>query len=133
MLQLPRKRPKRFALIALSLFFILAGANHFADTDFYLRLMPNYLPAHLELVYLSGVFEIAGGVGVLVPYVRSIAGWGLVALLVAVYPANIHMALHPELFPEFSQSLLYGRLPLQFVLIAWAYWASRPESDSEQM
>jgi uncharacterized membrane protein len=131
MLQLPRTGPKRFALIALALFFILAGANHFANTDFYLRLMPDYLPAHLELVYVSGFFEIAGGVGVLVPYFRSIAGWGLVALLVAVYPANIHMALHPELFPEFSRSALYGRLPLQFALMAWAYWAPRPESQSE--
>jgi uncharacterized membrane protein len=130
MLQLPRTGPKRFALITLALFFILAGANHFANTDFYLRLMPDYLPAHLELVYVSGLFEIAGGVGVLVPYFRSIAGCGLVALLVAVYPANIHMALHPELFPEFSRSALYGRLPLQFALMAWAYWASRPESDA---
>jgi uncharacterized membrane protein len=128
MLQLPRKLPRRLGLITLSLFFILAGINHFAATDFYLRLMPDYLPAHLELVYISGVFEILGGVGVLVPSVRSMAGWGLVALLIAVYPANIHMALHPELFPEFSRSALYGRLPLQFVLIAWAYWASRPES-----
>ena len=81
MLQLPHKRPKRFALIALSLFFILAGANHFANADFYLRLMPDYLPAHLELVYISGFFEMAGGVGVLVPYLRSIAGWGLGSLL----------------------------------------------------
>ncbi len=126
-LQLPRRLGRRFALLALAVFFVVAGANHFLNPDFYVPMMPPYLPAHLELVYLSGVFEILGGVLVLVPRVRAAAGWGLVALLLAIFPANIHMALSPELFPDMSAFALYARLPFQAVFFAWAYWATRPE------
>jgi uncharacterized membrane protein len=115
-------------LLGLSVFFIVAGVNHFVNPDFYVRIMPAYLPAHLELVYLSGLFEVLGGIGVLLPRYRSLAGWGLIALLLAVYPANIHMALHPELFSEMSPAKIYARLPVQFVFIAWAYWATRAPS-----
>lgn len=125
-IQLPESRAKKIALILLAIFFVGAGSNHFLNSDFYVQIMPPYLPAHLELVYLSGVFEVAGGVAVLFSSLRSLAGWGLVLLLLAVYPANIHMALHPELFPSIAPIVLYIRLPLQFVLIAWAYWATRP-------
>jgi uncharacterized membrane protein len=79
-------------------------------------------------VYLSGVLEVLGGLAVLVPGIRGLAGWGLIFLLVAVYPANVHMALHPELFPSMSTFALYARLPLQLVFIAWAYWATRPST-----
>jgi uncharacterized membrane protein len=89
--------------------------------------MPPYLPAHRDLVALSGAFEVLGGLGVLPRATRAAAGWGLMALLVAVYPANLHMALHPERFPSLPVVALYARLPLQFVFIAWAYWATRPE------
>lgn len=126
-LKLPRRLPKRFALLGLALFFVAAGVNHFANPDFYVQMMPPWLPAHLELVYLSGAFEILGGAGVLVPRARGAAGWGLVALLVAVFPANLYMASNPELFPDLSQTALYLRLPLQVVLIAWALWATRPD------
>lgn len=128
LLQLPRKLGKRLGLLALAAGFALAGANHFLNPGFYLKIMPPYLPAHLELVYLSGFFEVLGGIGVLVPRVRAVAGWGLVLLILAVYPANIHMAVHPELFPELPTFALFARLPLQFPLIAWAYWATRPET-----
>ena len=97
------------------------------NPDFYVAIMPPYLPAHLALVYLSGLFEILGGILVLVPRVRAVAGWGLVVLLLAIFPANIHMAVSPELFPDMSPVALYVRLPLQVLLIAWAYWATRPE------
>jgi uncharacterized membrane protein len=126
MLQLPQRRAKRLALLALAGVFFAAGVNHFVNPYFYVRIMPPYLPAHLELVYLSGFFEILGGITVLVPIIRALAGWGLVLLLLAVYPANVHMALHPELFPEMSPFALYARLPFQFLFIAWAYWATRP-------
>lgn len=126
MLQLPQRRSRCIALLLLAVFFVVAGANHFVNPDFYVRIMPPYLPAHLELVYLSGIFEVLGGIGVLLPRLRSLAGWGLVLLLLAVYPANLHMALHPELFPGMSIAALYARLPLQLVFIAWAYWATRP-------
>lgn len=106
----------------LGILFVLAGANHFRGPDFYVRIMPPYLPWHLELVYLSGVFEIVLGVLLLIPRTASWAAWGLIALLVAVFPANLHMALNPELFPELSSTVLWARLPLQAVLIAWAFW-----------
>ncbi len=116
---------KRIALITLSLVFVAAGANHFVNPNFYMQMMPPYLPAHRELVFLSGLLEIAGGIAVLFPRVRSIAGWGLILLLVAIFPANIHMALNPERFPSIGPAALYARLPFQILFIAWAYWATR--------
>ncbi len=130
MLHLPQQRPKRFALLLLSTLFIVTGIGHFVMPNFFVRIMPPYLPAHLELVYLSGFFELLGGVAVLVPAVRAAAGWGLILLLLAIYPANIHMALHPEQFPDMSAPVLYARLPLQFMFIAWAYWATRGDFPS---
>ena len=88
--------------------------------------MPPIVPLHLEAVYLSGLFEILGGVGVLIARTRSIAGWGLLALLIAVYPANIYMALTPQAFPDISLFALYFRLALQFLFFYWAYSITRP-------
>ncbi len=105
--------------------FIVAGANHFLHTDFYLRMLPPVFPAHLFLVYLSGVFEIGLGVLLLIPKFTQLAAWGLIALLIAVYPANIYMALNPNLYPEFSPAAQIIRLPVQFVLIAVAYWFTK--------
>jgi len=130
-LQLPRNRSKAGALLALGAFFVAAGANHFVQTDFYVSIMPPYLPAHLLLVYVSGVFEIVGGLGVVVPRVRVAAGVGLVLLLIAVFPANVHMALNPDLFPGIRPGVLLARLPLQALMIAWAYWATRPDAPAE--
>ena len=76
MLNLPRGVPRRVLLLLLAAFFIFAGVNHFRNPDFYVAIMPPWLPAQLELVYLSGVFEVLGGVGVLIPATRSWAGWG---------------------------------------------------------
>jgi uncharacterized membrane protein len=109
----------------LGLLFVAAGANHFANPDFYLRIMPPYLPWHSELILISGAFEILGGIGLLIPRLQVTAAWGLIALLVAVFPANIHMALHPEDYPRFPPALLWARLPFQGVFIAWAYWYTR--------
>ena len=129
MLQLPKRRPKRFALLGLAVFFVGAGANHFVNPDFFVGIMPPYLPAHVELVYLSGLLEILGGVAVLARGLRTSAGWGLIILLLAVFPANLHMALHPELFPDASRFALYSRLPVQALFIAWVYWATRPDAS----
>ncbi len=118
---------KRIALVLLALFFIAAGANHFISPDFYLRMMPPWLPAHEAMNYLAGFFEMLGGAAVLIPAVRRYAGWGLIALLVAIFPANIHMAMNPGEFPELPRPLLYARLPFQLLFIAWVYWATRPD------
>jgi uncharacterized membrane protein len=105
--------------------FVLAGTNHFINPAFYLKIMPPALPFPLFLVYLSGVFEIALGVLLLIPKFTKFAAWGLMLLLIAVFPANIYMALYAERFPEFSQTAIYWRLPLQFVLIAWSFWYTK--------
>jgi uncharacterized membrane protein len=112
----------------LGILFILAGINHFRDPDVYLRIMPPYLPWHLFLVYLSGVFEVGLGVLLLIPKTQKLAAWGLIALLVVVFPANIYMATNTELFPDINPTLIYIRLPLQFVIIVWAYWFTSKKS-----
>lgn len=109
-------------------FFVLAGANHFWRTDLYLRIMPPILPWHRELVILSGIAEIALGGLLLVRQYAVPAAWGLIALLIAVFPANIHMALHPEAYPWASPVALWLRLPIQPLLIAWAYLYTRQET-----
>lgn len=127
------KTPGRYLL---GLFFIAAGINHFWHTSFYLAMMPPYLPSHLALVYLSGVAEIGLGALLLFRRWQVQAGWGLVALSVAVFPANIYMATHHELFPQFTATGLWLRLPLQAVLIAWAWWYTRRDDrrpDARQM
>ena len=105
----------------LAVGFALAGINHFVNPSFYLKIMPPYLPAHLFLIYLSGFFQIAFGVALSIPKSTRVAAWGIIALLIAVFPANIYMAMNTELFSEFDPKLIYLRLPLQFILIAWAY------------
>ncbi|MEM9952004.1 MAG: DoxX family protein [Chloroflexota bacterium] len=113
----------------LGIVFIGAGILHFVSPKFYLAIMPPYLPFHRELVYLSGFFEILGGIGVLIPRYRKWAGIGLIALMLAVYPANIYMAMNPEKFPNIPKWGLYARLPLQFVIIGIIYRFAIAKSD----
>ena len=105
----------------LAILFIAAGALHFIITDFYVRIVPPVFPAPLFLVCLSGACEIVFGVLLLVPRFTRIAAWCLITLLIAVFPANIYMAMNPQLFSEFSQTGLLVRLPLQIVLMIWAF------------
>ena len=105
----------------LGVTFLAAGALHFLRPRMYEAIMPRYLPAHRELVYASGAAEIAGGLGVLAPSTRRRAAWWLIATLVAVFPANVEMAVHAERFKQFPEPLLWARLPLQGALIAWVY------------
>jgi len=133
MFQLPKSRWRRFGLFALAVVFVLAGINHFLNPDIYIAIMPPYLPAHRALVYVSGFFEILGGLAVLPRATRAAAGWGLVLLLLAIYPANVHMAFHPEQFAEAPAWALYARLPLQFVLMAWAYRATRSDAPASMI
>ena len=113
--------------VLFALIFITAGTLHFVTTDFFMRIMPPYIPWHLFWVYLSGVFEIGLGIMLLIPKFSSFAARGLIILLIAVFPANIYMAMNPQIFPEFSVTGLYVRLFIQFVLIGWAYWLTKSE------
>lgn len=118
-------RIKRGLLGVMAVFYVLAGLGHFVSTDFYVPMMPDYLPWHLGLIYLSGVAEVVLGLAVLVPAVRPWAAWGIVALLVAVFPANLHIALHNVPLGGAEEGLgawNWVRLPFQGVLVAWAWW-----------
>jgi uncharacterized membrane protein len=107
--------------------FIAAGILHFLRPRMYERIMPPYLPAHRELVYASGVAEIAGGAALLHPATRRFGMWWLIATLVAVFPANVHMALNHHDYPKVpgGRWALYARLPLQLGFIAWVRAAAR--------
>jgi uncharacterized membrane protein len=107
-------------------FFVFAGIMHFVIPRQYEAIMPDYLPAHHELVVASGLAEIAGGVGVMHPRTRRAASWWSVATLIAVFPANLHMALHPDKYKvPGGRIALYLRLPVQLLFIAWALAAGR--------
>ncbi|HEX8635614.1 MAG TPA: DoxX family membrane protein [Pyrinomonadaceae bacterium] len=114
-------QPKLPLKYSLGLLFVLGGLYHFINPALYLRMMPSYLPWHLFLVYFSGFCEAALGLLLLVPKYTRLAAWGLIALLVAVFPANVQMALNPQLFADIPPLVLWLRLPLQAVFIAWAY------------
>ena len=125
---------RRLLLVPMAAFYVFAGVMHFVNPDFYLQLMPPYLPWHLGLVYASGVAEILLGLLLLVPATRVLAAWGVVALLIAVFPANLHVALNgivlqglPEWMPPATTTANWVRLPFQAVLIWWAWLYTRPE------
>ncbi|MBA3547036.1 MAG: hypothetical protein H0T76_11175 [Nannocystis sp.] len=120
---------KRIFSVLLSLAMILAGVSHFTMTAAFVAIVPAYLPAALALVYISGVIEILLGVALQVPSTRRLAAWGMIALFIAVLPANINQAMNNIQPPglEMSQNMLWIRIALQFVLIAWAWWMTRPD------
>lgn len=108
--------------------FVFAGVMHFVITGAYVRIMPPWIPLHREMVLLSGVCQIAGGIGLLVPRMRREAAIGLVLLLIAVFPANVQMLLNARAAGASStaQTLLWARLPLQLALAAWVLFAAGP-------
>jgi uncharacterized membrane protein len=107
-------------------FFVFAGIMHFVIPRQYEAIVPDYLPAHRELVVASGVAEIAGGLGVMHPRTRRLAGWWSIATLIAVFPANVHMALHPDRYKvPGGRIALYLRLPVQLLFIRWALASTR--------
>ena len=121
-----RRRRRPNAAQTFGAFFVFAGVMHFVIPRQYAAIVPDYLPAHRELVYASGVAEIAGGLGVLHARTREAASWWSVATLVAVFPANVHMALNHERYRvPGGRAALYARLPLQGAAIAWALAAGR--------
>jgi len=112
------------SLYVIAALFVGTGLAHFLWPSVFVRIVPPYLPRPLLLVYLSGGAEVVGGVGVLIPVVRLYAGWGLILLLGAVFPVHVYMVRHPTGFSLIPLWALYARLPLQFLLMAWVYWAA---------
>ncbi len=119
-----------FFRTSLGVIFVAAGALHFLAPGAYEQIMPTYLPLHRELVYLSGALEILGGLGMFSKRTRSVAGIGLILLLLAVWPANLQMLLDARAAqkPAWWVALLWARMPLQVVLIWWVWRASRPRA-----
>ena len=117
------RRASRWLLAAA---FVFAGVMHFAITPAYVRIMPPWVPLHREMVLLSGVCEIAGGIALLIPRTRRAACIGLILLLIAVFPANVQMLLNARAShaTPLAQALLWIRLPLQLAIIAWVVHAS---------
>ena len=116
---------KNLGLAVVFLFFMGGGITHFTNTDFFVAIMPPYIGFHREIVYISGVFEILGAIGILIPALRQWAGNGLLLLVVLVSPANIHMWLHPDLFPDVPPAFLSITLVMQVALLALIWWCTR--------
>jgi len=131
-------RLKRPLLVVMSSVYVLAGVMHFVSTKTFARIVPPQLPRPTALIYLSGIAEVALGVGVLVRRTRRRSAWGLVALLIAVFPANVYMAIDETMLEEvpdrvrsLARAALWLRLPLQGILVGWAWWYTRPMADDE--
>lgn len=122
------ERLKLVTIMVMSILYIIIGVKHFTEPNFFLKIMPPYIPFHLELVYLSGAFEILFGFLLLVKKYRRLAGIGIVLLLIAVFPANIYLFQNPEILnAEKSKTLV--RLFYQFPLILIAIWHSQKNSN----
>lgn len=121
--------------VLLAVCIIVAGVLHFLTPQPFIKIVPGLLPYPAAIVYISGFFEILGGIGLLIPAVSLAAAWGLVVLLIAVYPANINMAVNHIQIANIPDSNWFQaiRLPFQFVLIAWAWWLTRPDEQSDRI
>lgn len=117
-------KPRLISRYLIALFFIVGGTNHFLSPEIYLSMMPPWLPAHNLMNQISGAAEIAGGIGILIPKTRKSAAIGLILLLLAIFPANLHVALHGWPEAEIPRWILIARLPLQLLLIAWVAYSA---------
>ena len=120
---------QRAGLGFVFLWFLFGGVGHFVATDFFVSIVPPYIPWPRAAVYVSGVFELLGAIGILFARWRSLAGWGLTLLIVCVTPANLYMWQHPDLFPDFPPALLTLRMVIQVLLIACVIWSTRPQRN----
>ena len=116
---------KLITIYLMSLFYISIGIKHFTNVNWFVKIMPPYLSYHKELVYLSGAFEIFLGIMLFFESTRFVAGWGLIALLIAVFPANIYLAQTDGAAMNIPPAMAWGRLPFQAIFIALAYWHSK--------
>ena len=118
---------KLFTILLMSIFYVRIGVHHFLDPEYFLNIMPPFLPYHLELVYISGFFEILLGLLLIFPKYRFYASWGLIILLIAVFPANIYLAQSEiaQQGVDVSKEVAIWRLPFQALFIGLAYWHSK--------
>lgn len=130
----PLKTFKDSAAVATGLTFIFTGVTHFLTPDTYMKLMPPFIPAPMAMIYISGFFEILGGIGLLLPQTRRYAAYGLILLLLAVFPANIYVALNNVQLGGFMSYAAYQwlRLPMQLVLIWWVWRVTNKSELKEQ-
>ena len=135
-MQTSKQQPKRRKEIlrgVLAVCIIIVGITHFTHPEQYARIVPPQLPYPVGLVYISGVFEILGGIGLMIPFISVAAAWGLIALFIAVFPANINQAINSIPIDGIPHHpiLYWVRLPFQAVLIAWAWWYTRKPEDQK--
>ena len=116
---------KYFSMIVMGVFYISIGVSHFTSPIWYVQIVPPYLPYKLELVYISGLLEILFGGMLFFKETRFLAGWGLILLLIAVYPANIYLAQTNGAAMNTTPLIAWGRLPVQFIFVGLAYWHSK--------
>jgi uncharacterized membrane protein len=121
---------QKIGLAFAAIFYVFAGTLHFVRPEMYIKIVPPYIPRHATMVWISGLFEVLGGLGLLIPQTRRAAAWGLVVLLIAVFPANLYMARNPieAGAGSIAPMLRWGRLPVQVLLIWWLLWCTRPRS-----
>ena len=124
-----QRRWDKFARVGLGIFISVAGVGHFLVPDFYVRMITPSLPAPSLLVYISGVAELILALVLLSGCALRFTRWGMIALFVMIFPANIYMAQHPEVFPEFSHMSLLIRLPVQILFLVWTWFATRELKD----
>jgi len=116
---------KSISIIIMATFYVTVGISHFTKPLLYLQIVPPFLPFKLELVYISGFFEILFGTMIMYKKTRFVAGWGLIMLLVAVYPANLYLAQTDGMAMGTTAVIAWARLPIQFIFIGIAYWHTK--------
>ena len=116
---------KLITIVIMAYFYINVGIKHFTEPEWFLQIYPPFLPFGLAAVYISGFFEVLFGIMLLIPKTRYYAGWGLIALLIAVFPANIYLAYTNGAAMDISAAVAWGRLPFQALFIGLAYWHSK--------
>ena len=131
LLEISMQKIKYIGLAVVFCWFMFGGISHFTSPEFFLNIMPSWLGWQLTLVYISGVFEILGAIGIVIARTRIWAGYGLFALTIAVTPVNIHMWLNPQLFPDIAEPMLSIRLLIQVLLLACIVWSTRPSPKAE--
>lgn len=116
---------KFITIIAMSYFYMNVGVKHFIEPEWFLQIMPPNFPHHYEAVYWSGFFELLFGFLLINPMTRQLAGWGIIFVMITVFPANLYLAVTDGAAMNISKELAWGRLPFQYVFIGLAFWHAK--------